>query len=313
MKCGDKISDDQRQTLLSTFYSLDEDSKNNYIFHNITAYDPVMMRSNARKHRQKSYAYYVTIDARRIRICKCAFAVLHQISNSKIDHILQQVAAGQSAPKPACRGKHSNRPKKMSNEKIEQVKEHIQLFPAHSSHYSRHHNPHRIYLSPDLNINRMYSLYKSWCIEKNYEPVSARSYREVFNTQFNLGFGVPKSDTCTQCDLGVSSEHKAAAEEAFAVQKQDKEMAKSTDSVYYITFDLQKTLPLPKLSTSIAFYLRQLWLYNLGIYLESKNCTSPYFHIWTEADGGRGCSEVASCILAWTDILNVTECHLVCW
>ena len=32
----------------------------------------------------------------------------------------------------------------------------------------------------------------------------------------------------------------------------------------YITFDLHKSLALPKLSTSTSFYLRQVWLYNGG-------------------------------------------------
>jgi len=40
--------------------------------------------------------------------------------------------------------------------------------------------------------------------------------------------------------------------------------------VTYITFDMQKTLPLPKLSTSIAFHLRQIWLSNVGIHLVQK-------------------------------------------
>ena len=32
----------------------------------------------------------------------------------------------------------------------------------------------------------------------------------------------------------------------------------------YITFDLHKSLALPKLSTTTSFYLRQVWLYNGG-------------------------------------------------
>jgi len=271
------------------------------------------MRVNAARHRQQSFGYYVTLECHRVRICKKAFAALHQITNSKIDHVLKQLAAGLSAPRPVQRGKHNNRPQRVNESKVKQVKQHIMLFPAESSHYSRESNPNRMYLSPDLNINRLYGLYKIWCCENRYEPVSSRSYRDIFNTQFNLGFGSPKSDTCTVCDIGVNAEHKAAAEHAFVIQKQDRELAKTNDNTYYITFDLQKTLPLPRLTTSIAFYLRQIWLYNLGIHFESKAISKLCFQIWTEADGGRGCSEVASCILAWTDILNISGGNLVCW
>lgn len=47
--------------------------------------------------------------------------------------------------------------------------------------------------------------------------------------------------------------------------------------------------------------------------METKTCSGPFFNIWMEADGGWGCSEVASCILAWVDIMNVSQGHLVCW
>jgi len=40
--------------------------------------------------------------------------------------------------------------------------------------------------------------------------------------------------------------------------KEDRKVAAEHDNIAYITFDMQKTLPLPKLSTSVAFYLRQL-------------------------------------------------------
>ena len=78
--------------------------------------------------------------------------------------------------------------------------------------------------------------------------------------QRHLGFGSPKSDTCATCDKGYECDaHKHRAELAFDMQKKDKEKASSDSEYNYITFDLQKTLPLvPKLSTSVAFYLRQL-------------------------------------------------------
>jgi len=78
-------------------------------------------------------------------------------------------------------------------------------------------------------------------------------------------------------------EHKKAYTEAFDAMKQDREMAKKTNDLLYVTFDLQKTLPLPHITMNIAFYLRQIWLYNVGIHVESKTLSKPFFHIWTEA------------------------------
>ena len=314
LKCGEKIPVTQRETVLTSFYQLDENSKNSYIFSSIVALQPYTMRMDAGRHRQMSFAYYITVQGVKTRVCKKAFAALHQITNNKIDHISRQILEGKSAPHPCERGRHGNRPQRISSSRTEQVKEHINQFPAENSHYSRHDNPNRQYLAPDLNINRMYQLYRDWCSKHSYDPVSARAYRDIFNTQFNLGFGSPKSDTCTVCDRGSDEDHKAAASASFAAAQQDREFAKNSDNVYYATFDLQKTLPLPRLSTSIAFYLRQVWLYNLGIHVEAKSLHKPFFCIWTEGDGGRGCSEIASCLLAWVDMLNVPSgCRLICW
>ena len=63
-----------------------------------------------------------------------------------------------------------------------------------------------------------------------------------------------------------------------------------------------------------AFYLRQLWLFNLGIHLISKGKSEAHFRIWTEGDGGRGCSEVASCLLSFLDTSGIPNgSHLCAW
>jgi len=65
-----------------------------------------------------------------VYVCKRAFVQLHQITNSKVDHILQQITAGKSAPSPDHRGKHSNRPHRVDPNKVDDVKHHIRQFPA---------------------------------------------------------------------------------------------------------------------------------------------------------------------------------------
>ena len=95
--------------------------------------------------------------------------------------------------------------------------------------------------------------------------------------------------------------------------KADRRLAAEDDSAAYMTFDMQKTLPLPKLSTSIAFYLRQLWLYNVGIHLVTKTGSQAYFNIWTEDVAGRGSDEVGSTLLAFFDAAPITASRLVAW
>lgn len=85
----------------------------------------------------------------------------------------------------------------------ENIREHIKQFPRRKSHYSRSSNRKREYLDEGLSISCMYRLY----LDK-YEPEAGRDpqakewlYRNIFNEEFNLTFGYPRSNTCEMCDL----------------------------------------------------------------------------------------------------------------
>lgn len=60
----------------------------------------------------------------------------------------------------------------------------------------------------------------------------------------------------------------------------------------YITFNLQKTLPLPNIPTSVAFYLRQLWFYSLGVHLVGVIGENGYMQTWLKNETGRGANEI---------------------
>jgi len=156
------------------------------------------------------------VNGQTVHICKRAFSELHQISDSKIFHLTEQLKDGASAPRPSQRGKHTNRPNRLSPEDCRYVTE---LITAESSHYSRSKNAGRSYLSSTLSIGKMYSLYINWCKEKEIVPVSKHAYNDIYVTKFNLGFGSPRSDTCSMCHLGADKEHKQRAEKAFEMQR----------------------------------------------------------------------------------------------
>ena len=62
--------------------------------------------------------------------------------------------------------------------------------------------------------------------------------------------------------LEINEVCETSANLAFEMQLNEKDEVLQNLCQYYITFHLQKTLPLSKLSTGIAFYLHQLWLFN---------------------------------------------------
>lgn len=113
-------------------------------------------------------------------------------------------------------------------------------------------------------------------------------YYQAFSQKFNLHFKPPSKDTCSNCDKlfqKISAEtdekktadlkaerelHLRWAEQARAELKNDAAEA-SQDKKYDCTFDLQKALPFPKLTTSIAYYKRNLYVYNFGIHCFNNN------------------------------------------
>ena len=89
-------------------------------------------------------------------------------------------------------------------------------------------------------------------------------------------------------------EHQYVANLARSKMKADMEVSKKEQSIECLTFDLQKTLPLPRLATNIIFYKRQLWVYNLGVHSAKRNQGNCM--IWVEGEAGRGAQEVGSCL-----------------
>lgn len=153
----------------------------------------------------------------------------------------------------------------------------------------------------------MYCLYK----EQTDRPVSLSKYKNVFYSEFNLKFKAPHKDTYRMCDTFAAKlksaeesvkqelerahlEHLQIAEELRAQMKADIQAAQQDETVETLTFDLQKTHPIPKLPTGIVYYKRQLNLYNLGIFVGSSQ--KGIFNVWLEHEAGRGTQEVGSCL-----------------
>ena len=152
----------------------------------------------------------------------------------------------------------------------------------------------------------MYKLYVEQCNQKSFQPVKESYYRHVFNTEFNLSFHQPLKDTCQKCDkfkmlLDVSPSREMEAEREIHLHKAEKVRAKlnslkeTTSSCNLcFTFDLQKTLITPSISTGVAYYKRQLATYNLGIHNLANNDATMF--MWHEGLASRGASEIGSCI-----------------
>lgn len=88
--------------------------------------------------------------------------------------------------------------------------------------------------------------------------------------------------------------HLKTAAELREAMNNDLRLAREDENIETLTYDLQKTHPLPKLPTGIVYYKRQLNFYNLGIAVGSTG--KGVFNVWLEYEAGRGTQEVGSCL-----------------
>lgn len=91
-----------------------------------------------------------------------AFLRIHAVSNGRLNCVLEARLAEKGTVHVDRRGRHTPA-NQTKPEDILRVKAHTDSFPKCSSHYSRSDNPHRHYLSSELSLAKMYSLYKVWC------------------------------------------------------------------------------------------------------------------------------------------------------
>lgn len=315
LKCFDTVGLENCRKIHSEFWSLgDFNIQNAHISGCVTVTKPkrVYTEKGADSRRKATRQFHVYIQGLNVKVCKVAFLSMHSISNGRLIRILDKKATS-SVGQVDQRGLHDTRPNKIKEPELDNVRAHINRFPRRESHYSRADNANKRYLSPDLNIATMYKLYTEEATSVGYTPVSEYMYRHIFNHEFNLSFTAPRTDTCKICDeLKVKIDaadtphikqqyeekkelHLAKAQAAFDALKSDTKKCKENPAYATLCFDLQQALPTPLLRTSVIFYLRQLWTYNLGVHNMSDD--RAYMYLWSENVAGRGADEIISCLM----------------
>lgn len=256
--------------------------------------------------------YYLPAVNGRVRVCKMMFLSTLNITDKKTRILSAKIVKNYGISFEDRRIENGGQ-NRIPIEHIKYIENHINSFPAYTSHYGREKSS-KMYLSNDLTIARMFRLYEKKCAEDNHEPVEYDAYRKVFRT-FKLGFRRPSKDTCPECDKfstqikgesnleeknklqALHDAHQAKAKRLYDEKKADVQAAKKMGTVRTASFDLQKCLATPHLQCGTAYYCRQLYTFNFTIFstVQSGNVADCY--IWDETKARRGSQEVGSCIL----------------
>lgn len=260
--------------------------------------------NSKRKYTLSYYLFDKDQDCSNISVCKKFFLDTLGISEQTVKTAFSKYQTG--CVEKDLRG--SKTTSRLRNITIQSVVDHINKFDRVESHYCRKESE-REYLSPNLNLVKMYSLYKEYCVQNNITQIAKESmYRYIFNTKFNLHFFKPKKDLCGLCEKykNASGEQKATMVSEMENHKRNKELSRNTKEICKkktreeenfcaAVFDLEQVLQTPKCEVSEQYYRSKLSTYNLTFYSLGNN--QGYCYMWYEALGGRGSTEIATCVL----------------
>lgn len=268
--------------------------------------------------------YFVTTPTKKlVPVCLKSFINILGISRFRVNRISKQF---HDLGKLPIERRGGNRKEKLFNDKKTSVINFISKYNVIETHYCRSKSSGRNYLPSDLSINKMY---KHYCneISDNELKVKSSYFRTVFNKNFNLGFGTPRTDVCSTCleldeQLKTTTDqkqkqliimkkrvHKLRAKAFYSLTKE------KDNKLLIISFDCQKNLPLPKLPDQSTYYSRQIYLFNLtvvkgpsGDRLIPETVTS---YCWTENNHQKGSNEIASCVFDTLQSLDMSAFNTV--
>lgn len=313
MKCSSRLKIEDRQAVFSEYWNLGSYSKRSaYMASLMEIEDKATMRirtddPNKQKFRMKTYRYYLMIHGVRQPICRgCLLKVLGETDNFIKTVAIKKRASTAGTGTDDKRGTNFTPKHKVSDEQRQEIKAHILSFPSYESHYTRKETSKR-YLPSHLTLRKMYDLYK----ESREKALSIKIYSQEFH-KLNLAFKKPRADTCFTCDkftmqlklaqneqskadlVAQHDHHKMLADQAYENKRTDTQLSKNDESVQTYTFDLQQCLPTPSLSSSVVFYKRQLWTYNLTVH--DNRTGKAVCYLWYETIAARGANQIASCL-----------------
>lgn len=324
-KCSDHFDENTRNELCRHYWNLDFVGRKNLILANVSVERPKRVLAVKNKREQRAYTkkcYFMNNDAK-IQVCQNFFTKTLNIGPSVIFDAVKKRSSTGNFNAVDNRGKHepSNKTKPQI---MEEIRRHIESFPCVESHYTRK-DTNKKYLAADLNIRKMYTLYKQLCQEENKEAANELTYRRVFATEYNLSFFVPKKDQCTICTnyenadeekktsmKKIYTEHIQRKNKCNAEKAKDKERANDDCNFISVSFDLQAILQIPHCNVSLLYYSRKLCVYNLTIY-EAGLPNNAFCFLWSELNGKKGSCEIGTILLHYLSKCvpsNVTEISL---
>ena len=202
LKCSEKLDENTRKACFDEYWGTGS-TERQWDFHlNNVLNFPIERRrrsDNAEGDSRRDMTKFYHLHD--IRVCKIMYLNTLAISEQIVKTAFKKQVG---ASKVVCGDKRGGKRREMP-EAREAIRRHISLFPTVDSHYCRK-TTNTAYLSERLSVNKMHSLYLSWCIANNLKAQSYEYYLGVFNSDFKLSFFKRKKDKCLTCHAFENAE-----------------------------------------------------------------------------------------------------------
>ncbi|XP_061721962.1 uncharacterized protein LOC133528554 isoform X1 [Cydia pomonella] len=317
MKWSTKISEEQRQHIFDSFWSLGDRTKQwEYLAQFALRQTKRRIYTDRESKRKYTIKYHLPSNTHEgldilqpIEVCKKMFLGTFSVSEQLIYTSIDKKNKTTGISVADQRGKHGNQRRTITNEVIESVCNHIKSLKPVESHYTRKDSD-KLYLDGSLTYRRLFELYNEWDGLNAYtcKAQTERQYHDIANDNFKLCFHIPKKDQCDQCHVYKNLENPSTQEsekysrhiqnktQTRQMKSKDKQEAQASNGkIVTASFDFQKILNAPHGEIGVLYYKRKLSVFNFTVYsLGEKEGTC---FMWQESQGRRGANEVASCLL----------------
>ncbi|XP_074035418.1 uncharacterized protein [Leptinotarsa decemlineata] len=310
LSCSKNFPYEKRVQKFNEYWALGSlQRQRDYLYLCIEKLELKYRRISSCRPRKPNCCFYFMND-KKIRICKTFFINTLGISERAVRTVIDGKLSGNGFAPLDNRGKH-NKHKKIDDEILNSVRHHINKIPRIESHYVRR-DTSREFIDGALTIA---DIHRHYCSERsmvNKPAVNYDAFAKIFNTEFNIGFFIPKKDQCDRCESYKNAVDKSGLEEEFKKHQEEKKLSRiekaldkekaAKSEIQLVVYDLQAVLPVPMGQTSTFFYKSRLNCFNFTVTEIMTSKTNCYF--WHEGLGNRGVNEIATGVYLYIEELS---------
>lgn len=307
LKCNSSFTNEDRTQIHTGFWGLaDVTRQRDFIVQSTSKIEPKYryIKQGTTRERSNNLAYSFMKAGKKVRVCRKFFMSTLDIGDTVLRNAQKKISC-EGFIEGEKRGKHGKQ-RKLEESIKNSVRQHIESIKRIESHYLRAQTT-REFVDGSLNLATLYRMYQKKCEFENVPVAKKCIYEQIFNTEYNIGFFVPKKDQCAICEsfkntsniqeeaLTKYKEHQSEKELSRIIKSQDVDEARKNPSILVACYDLQAVLPTPCGEVSSFYYRSRLNTFNFTIYDISNKSGNCY--LWHEGVGLRGANELGSCIL----------------